>query len=116
MCGWAAPTDKQVLELYQRWNTALAGASDFNGVTPLMSKASIQEVAKLDVKQQQAMFGMMKAMVMMGGAHTWSVEGHRREKGFLLYKLVHKEKNTSGSAEFPVAEEDGQLKVDFRKK
>lgn len=114
--AWALPTDKQVLDLYQRWTAAVAGANDFNALVPMMSKASVQEIASQDVKQQQAGFGILKMAAMMGGGKKWTVEGHRTEKGMLLYKLVHGDKNNHGSTELPVLEEDGQLKVDLRSK
>ena len=113
---WADPTDTQVLELHKRWNTALAGASDFNVLAPMMSRSSLQELSSMDVKQQEATFMMLKMAGAMGGSKQWTVESHRKEKGFFVYKLVHQEKNSRGSTELPVAEEDGQLKVDFRRK
>ncbi len=115
-CVGADPTDKQVLELHQRWNSALAGANDFNALAPLMSTSSLEEISGLDVKQQQATFGMLKMAAMMGGARQWKVEGHQKVKNFFVYKLVHQEQNSRGSTEFPVAEEAGVLKVDFRRK
>lgn len=113
---WADPADKQVLELHQRWNAALAGANDFNQLAPMMTKSSLQEISTLDVKQQQGIFGLLKMAGMMGASKQWKVVGHRQEKGFFVYKLTHQEKSGKGSTEFPVAEEDGQLKVDFRDK
>lgn len=115
-CVGADPTDKQVLELHQRWNAAVAGANDFNSLVPMMSKSSLQEISGMDGKQQQATFGMMKMAAMMGGAKQWTVESHRKVQDFFLYKLVHQEQGSRGSTEFPVAEEAGQLKVDFRRK
>lgn len=116
MGAWALPTDKQVLELHQRWTAAVAGANDFNALAPMMSNASLQEISSQDAKQQQAGFGMLKMAAMMGGSKKWRVESHRTERGFLVYKLVHGDKNHHGSTEFPVVEEDGQLKVDLRSK
>lgn len=115
-CVGADPTDKQVLELHQRWNAAVAGANDFNSLAPLMSSGSLQEISSLDGKQQQATLGMIKMAAMMGGSKQWKVESHQKVQNFFVYKLIHQEKSSRGSTEFPVAEEAGQLKVDFRRK
>lgn len=115
-CVAADPTDKQVLELHQRWNAAVSGANDFNSLASLMSRGSLQEISSMDGKQQQATFGMMKMAALMGGAKQWKVESHQKVQDFFVYKLVHQEKSSRGSTEFPVAEEAGQLKVDFRRK
>ena len=114
--AWATPSDKQVLELYQRWNATLAGANEFNALAPLLSKASLQQISSQDVKEQQAGFGILKMAGMLGASKQWKVESFRTEKGFYVYKLVHGDKTNHGSTEFPVAEEDGQLKVDLRPK
>ena len=115
--AFADPSDRQVVEFYQRWNTAITTAHDFNALAPMMSKGFLADVAAQDVKDQQALFGMLKMASAMGGMSgaTWTVASHRRDKGMLIYKLVRKGKGSSASAEFPVAEEDGQLKADMRK-
>ena len=116
LSAWADPSNQQVLELHQRWNAALAGASNFTVLAPLMSKASLREIGGMDAKQQEGTFMMLKMAGAMGGAKQWTVESHRKEKDFFIYKLVHQEKSSRGSTELPVIEEDGQLKVDFRRK
>ena len=116
MPAWADPSDQQVLDLHQRWIAALAGANNFNVLTPMMSKASIQEIASMDAKQQEGTFMMLKMAAAMGNSNKWTVESHRSEKGHLIYKLAHKEKSSRGESDFPVVEEGGQLKVDFRRK
>lgn len=50
LCGWADPTDRQVLELHQRWNAAVLGANDFNTLAPFMSKAGIE----MPIRSRQA--------------------------------------------------------------
>jgi len=110
----AEPTDKQVLELYRRWNLAVAAAADFQGLAPLMSRASLEEIGKMEVKKQQTMFGMMKLMNMLDANKPWTVTGHGRKMGVLVYKLECHDANSKSSNEFPVVEEDGQLKTDFR--
>jgi hypothetical protein len=110
---WAGPTDDQVLQLHRLWNNTLAAATDFGGVAPLMSRASRDQIHQMEAKKRQALFTMMKMSQAMYGNARWEVDGHQRQRGRLVYRLVY-QGTDRGMVEFPVTEEDGQLVVDLR--
>ena len=111
--GWAGPTDEQVLDLHKLWNNTLAASKDFSEVAPLMSSASLEQIHRMDGNKRQALFAMMKMSLGIYAGARWNVEGHQKHRGSLVYKLIYQGAN-SGSVEFPVTEEDGQLLVDWR--
>ncbi|MBT9582387.1 hypothetical protein IV102_03490 [bacterium] len=110
---WAGPTDEQVLDLHQLWSSTLAASGDFSEVAPLMSRASLEQIHRMDANKRQALFAMMKMSQPIYADARWNVEGHQKHRGTLVYKLTYHGTN-SGSLEFPVTEEDGQLLVDWR--
>ena len=111
--GWAGPTDEQVLDLHQLWNNTLAASKDFSEVAPLMSRASLEQIQRMDGNKRQALFAMMKMSLGIYAGARWNVEGRQKHRGRLVYKLIYQGTN-SGTVEFPVTEEDGQLLVDWR--